>query len=63
MDLDGSKRVCGSCLNWNGQRQIMDGMVQVKPTSKGLCLLHKKVKPAHGGCDQWAKVDTAATDV
>lgn len=62
MDLEGSKRVCGSCVNWNGQRKIMDGMVQVKPTSKGLCLLLKKAKPPHGGCDQWTEIGAEAMD-
>jgi hypothetical protein len=55
MDLDGSKQVCGICKNWKGKREWVDNKARVKPSAKGLCQRLKKVKPPHGGCDQWEK--------
>jgi hypothetical protein len=55
MDLDGSKRVCGICRNWEGPREFIDSLVRVKPSSRGQCVLLKKIKPAQGGCNQWQK--------
>jgi hypothetical protein len=58
MDLDGSKHVCGICVNWTGKREYVDGKAQVKSSStKGQCLLLKKMKPALGGCGEWQKWD------
>jgi hypothetical protein len=55
MDLDGSKQVCGICKNWMGKREWVDSKARVKPSVKGLCQRLKKVKPPHGGYDQWEK--------
>jgi hypothetical protein len=57
MDLDGNKRVCGICLNWQGKREGIDGGVRVKSSAKGQCAILNKIKPVHGGCDQWKKWD------
>jgi hypothetical protein len=57
MDLDGSKRLCGICVNWTGKREFIDGIARVKASTKGQCLILKKIKPAQGGCDQWQKWD------
>jgi hypothetical protein len=57
MDLDGSKTVCGICKNWGGKREFIDGKARVKSSSKGMCAILKKLKPPHGGCDQWQKWD------
>lgn len=59
MDLDGSKRVCGVCVNWRGKREFIDGLARVKSSSKGQCLILKKIKPPHGGCDQWQQWDAS----
>ena len=55
MELDGSKQVCGICSNWRGKRELVKNTVIVKPSSKGQCVLLNKVKPPHGGCDQWQR--------
>jgi hypothetical protein len=57
MDLDGSKHVCGICVNWTGKREYVDSMARVKSSAKGQCLLLDKIKPALGGCGQWQKWD------
>lgn len=57
MNLDGSKQVCGICMNWQGRRQFADGRVLVKPSARGQCALLNKLKPPHGGCDHWQKWD------
>lgn len=53
MDLDGSKQVCGICVNWNGKRDFSDGIVRVKSSAKGQCALLNKLKFSQGGCDHW----------
>jgi hypothetical protein len=55
MDLDGTKQVCGICKNWEGKREFTDGLAKVKPSARGPCTVLKKIKPPHGGCDQWQK--------
>jgi hypothetical protein len=55
MDLDGSKRVCGICVNWKGKREFIEGVVRVKSSARGQCAILKKVKAPQGGCDQWQK--------
>lgn len=53
MELDGSKHMCGICVNWNGKREFSEGVAHVKSSAKGQCALLKRLKPSHGGCDQW----------
>jgi hypothetical protein len=53
MDLDGSKQVCGICRNWKGKREWVDGKARVKSSARGQCTRLNKVKPPHGGCDEW----------
>jgi len=60
MELDGSKRMCAICANWNGKREFSDGVTHVKASAKGRCMLLKKVKPSQGGCDQWERWDGSA---
>ncbi|HIJ56846.1 MAG TPA: hypothetical protein HPQ03_12075 [Deltaproteobacteria bacterium] len=55
MDLDGSKQVCGICKDWKGKRESVNGKVRVKASAGGQCERFKKVKPPHGGCNQWEK--------
>lgn len=55
MDLDGSKQVCGICMDWQGKREWQDGKAHVKSSARGQCRRLKKMKPPHGGCDQWQK--------
>jgi hypothetical protein len=55
MDIDGSRQVCGICINWRGKREYINGIARVKPSARGQCMLLKKPKPPHGGCDQWQK--------
>lgn len=57
MDLDGSKRVCGICKNWQGRREFIQGVARVKPSARGQCVLLKVIKPPHGGCNDWEKWD------
>lgn len=57
MDLDGSKRLCGICKNWQGRREFVNGLARVKPSARGQCLILKTLKPPHGGCNQWEKWD------
>ena len=62
MDFDGSKRLCGVCKNWEGRRESVDGVARVKPSARGLCKLLNKIKPSHGGCNQWEKWDGEGTE-
>ena len=57
MDLDGSKRMCGICKRWQGQREFVQGVARVKPSTRGQCILLKVIKPPHGGCNDWEKWD------
>ncbi len=57
MDLDESKEVCGTCLHWKGKRECVEGsrIFRVSPSARGPCERLKKIKPPHGGCDDWKK--------
>lgn len=55
MDLDGSKRLCGICKNWQGRREYEGGLARVKPSARGNCTLLNQIKPPHGGCNDWEK--------
>ncbi len=56
MDLEKDKEVCGTCGDWQGKREVTeDGIVRVSPSARGQCQRLSKVKPPHGGCDQWKK--------
>lgn len=55
MELDGTKQVCGICADWKGKRDWKDGKSNVRPSARGECGRLKKIKPPHGGCDQWKK--------
>ncbi len=57
MELDGSKRICGFCKEWLGQREWVDGKVKVKASAWGICKRLGKRKPVHGGCDFHEKWD------
>ena len=56
MDLDEDKAVCGTCKDWLGKRECLDGrIVRVSASAKGMCERLSKLKPPHGGCDHWKK--------
>ncbi len=55
MDVDQNKKVCAACNDWQGKREKGDGVVRVKASARGQCQRLKKVKPPHGGCDEWHK--------
>ena len=58
MDLDESKEVCGTCSDWKGKREWVEGKsFRVSPSARGLCERLKKIKPPHGGCDDWQKTE------
>ena len=56
MDIEADKEVCGTCRAWTGKRERDDdGTFHVVASSRGKCLKRDKVKPPHGGCDDWTK--------
>lgn len=56
MDIDVDKKVCGSCSDWKGKRELGDdGIFHVIASARGKCDKLDKVKPPHGGCGNWTK--------
>jgi hypothetical protein len=56
MEMHLSEHVCGTCNQWGGKRDAAGSEnVEVSPSSRGMCAIRKKPKPAQGGCDDWQK--------
>lgn len=58
MDLPDDKEVCGTCGDWKGKRErLEDCTFRVSSSARGQCQRLSKLKPPHGGCDQWKKTE------
>lgn len=58
MDVEQDREVCGSCKAWKGKRELGEDFVfLVKASARGKCERLGKVKPPHGGCDNWTKTE------